>query len=102
VAKEGGTVTTYPLTYFESLLRRERDDAARVHEAHRLAAAEEALETIHGDPRHYGLCITCGRRIDSDRLTIVPATRYCEDHAERRPPDVASPRKTSVGLASSR
>lgn len=95
-------MTTYQLTYFESLLRRERDDAARIHEEHRLAAAEEALETIHGDPGHYGLCIACGRPIDSDRLSIVPATRYCEDDAERRPADVAHARNTSVGRASSR
>lgn len=95
-------MTTYQLTYFESLLRRERDDAANVHEAHRLAAADEALETIHDDPAHYGLCVTCGRPIDSDRLSIVPATHYCEDDAERRPVDVASRRDTSAGLASSR
>jgi RNA polymerase-binding transcription factor DksA len=95
-------VTTFQLTYFESLLRRERDAAARVHETHRLAAVEEALKTIHDNPSHYGLCVTCGHPIDSDRLSIVPATRYCEDHAERRPPDVASPRKASVGRASSR
>ena len=93
---------TFQLTYFEHLLERERYDAERLHEERKLAAVEEALETIHDDPAHYGLCVTCGRPIDSDRLSIVPATHYCEDDAERRPIDPARPRPTAIGRASSR
>jgi RNA polymerase-binding transcription factor DksA len=92
-------VRTNELAYFETLLKSECDDAALFHEEKRLVAAEKALETLHDDPAHYGLCVICGRPIDSDRLRIVPATRYCEDDAERRPAAVIGPRNTSVGRA---
>jgi RNA polymerase-binding transcription factor DksA len=74
----------YPLEFFDTLLTFERDHAARLHEDRKLAAVERAIETLHTDPAHYGLCIDCGRPIDSDRLRIVPTTQYCEDHAELR------------------
>ena len=82
-------MTTVQLTYYQGLLESERDHAARIHEDRKLAAVDHALETLHDDPAHYGLCVTCGRPIDSDRLRIVPATKYCEDDAERRPSALA-------------
>lgn len=78
-------MTTVQLTYYQGLLESERDYAARIHEEKKMAAVDYALETLHADPAHYGLCIVCGCPIDSDRLRIVPATLYCEDDAERRP-----------------
>lgn len=84
-------MTIYQLTYYETLLRDEREHAARVHEEKQLAALDRALETLHDDPERYGICVKCGRPIDSDRLRIVPATRYCEDDAERRPLAFAGP-----------
>jgi RNA polymerase-binding transcription factor DksA len=77
-------MTPYPLEYFDSLLTFERDHAARLHEDAKLAKVERAIETLHSDPAHYGICIDCGRQIDPDRLRIVPATQYCEDDAELR------------------
>jgi RNA polymerase-binding transcription factor DksA len=77
-------MTTYPLEYFDNLLAFERDHAARLHEDEKLAAVERAIETLHTDPEHYGICVDCGRQIDPDRLRIVPATRLCEDDAELR------------------
>jgi len=78
-------VTTLQVQYYESLLHDEREHAARLHEEKKVAARERALETLHNAPERYGICVKCGRPIDSDRLRIIPATRYCEDDAERRP-----------------
>jgi RNA polymerase-binding transcription factor DksA len=83
-------MTTYPLELFDGLLTAERDHALRVHEDRKLAAVERALDVLHHDPEHYGLCEICGRQIDPDRLRIVPATRHCEDDAERQPPSERS------------
>jgi RNA polymerase-binding transcription factor DksA len=82
-------MNTYPLEYFDSLLTFERDHAAELHENEKLAAVDRAIETLHRDPTHYGLCVICGLQIDPDRLRIVPATQYCEDDAEIRASSVA-------------
>lgn len=82
-------MTTRQIAYFETLLEHERDHAAEIHEATRLAAVERAIDQLHTDPEHYGICVECGRAIDSDRLRIVPTTRYCEDDAEMRSMAVA-------------
>lgn len=39
---------------------------------------EEALERV--ETEKYGRCETCGDDIDSERLQIRPAARYCVDH----------------------
>ena len=33
---------------------------------------------------NFGLCETCGRPIDPDRLEFMPGARYCIEHAARR------------------
>jgi RNA polymerase-binding transcription factor DksA len=77
-------MTTYPLEYFADLLTSERDHLAGMKDTWKLEAVERAIETLHTDPAHYGVCVACSRQIDPDRLRIVPATRYCEDDAELR------------------
>jgi RNA polymerase-binding transcription factor DksA len=43
---------------------------------------DAALERIEsGD---YGRCETCGKTISDERLEILPATRYCLEHAPRQ------------------
>lgn len=32
----------------------------------------------------YGYCVTCGERIQEERLDLVPATPFCREHAARR------------------
>ena len=34
------------------------------------------------DDGSFGVCRTCGARIDDERLEIRPETEYCRDHAE--------------------
>lgn len=88
-------MATYPLEYFGALLEHERDHAAHLHEDRKLAAVEHAIETLHTDPAHYGVCVTCGRQINPDRLRIVPATLYCEDDAGQPPVACASAHESS-------
>jgi RNA polymerase-binding transcription factor DksA len=82
-------MTTRQIEYFEGLLEQERDHAIEIHEEARVSAIRRAIDQLHTDPEHYGICIECGRPIDTDRLRIVPTTRYCEDDAELRSMAVA-------------
>ena len=50
-------------------------DAART-ELRMIAAA---LARLEGD--EYGFCVTCGERIDEERLDLIPATPFCRQHA---------------------
>jgi RNA polymerase-binding transcription factor DksA len=78
-------MTTRQAGYFETLLIEERAHAEAAHEGDLIVAVDEALDQLHTDPSQYGICAKCGRAIDPDRLRIVPATKYCEDDAERKP-----------------
>jgi DnaK suppressor protein len=78
-------MTTMQTDYFETLLLEERAHAAIAHESDLIDAVDRALDQLHSDPDRYGRCAKCGRPIDADRLRLVPATKYCEDDAERRP-----------------
>jgi RNA polymerase-binding transcription factor DksA len=82
-------MTTRQIEYFGTLLEQEQDHAIQTREGARVAAIRRAIDQLHTDPDHYGVCIECGRPIDTDRLRIVPTTRYCEDDAELRSMAVA-------------
>ena len=58
------------------------DDAAIVaRETAALTEVDEALRLMYEEPDRYGICTICGEQIAANRLEIVPATRYCEQHA---------------------
>lgn len=46
-----------------------------------LDEVEQALDKLSGDS--YGVCESCGARIDPVRLEAMPATRYCIDCASK-------------------
>jgi RNA polymerase-binding transcription factor DksA len=46
---------------------------------HEIAAARERVTA-----KTYGLCEDCGRAISDERLSAVPATRFCIEHAADR------------------
>ena len=46
-----------------------------------LAQVRDALRRIHVG--QYGICLDCGRPIESARLEAVPWTPYCRDDQER-------------------
>lgn len=59
----------------------EDDRALMSHTARELAELDEALRQLREDPLRFGLCATCGRVIPTERLRLVPSTRYCVTHA---------------------
>lgn len=42
-----------------------------------LYRVEEALRRLYKDPQAFGLCHSCGRLIDFERLEALPHARYC-------------------------
>ena len=59
----------------------EDDRALAVHTTRELAEIDRALERMHDDPEHFGICATCARPIPFERLRLVPGTRHCRAHA---------------------
>lgn len=55
--------------------------AVLTREALALADINRALQTLREHPERYGVCVSCGGRIDESRLEIVPATTHCARHA---------------------
>ncbi len=70
------------LTKYENgsaTLQRETSLSIRGRLNHQRDQVEEALQRL--DRGEYGLCQVCGRRIGDERLAMLPATRYCREHA---------------------
>ena len=44
-----------------------------------LYRVEEALRRLYKDPDNFGICHSCGLRIDFERLDALPHARYCID-----------------------
>jgi len=59
----------------------EDDRALMTHTARELAELDEALRQLRDDPLRFGVCATCGKAISTERLRLVPSTRYCVTHA---------------------
>jgi RNA polymerase-binding transcription factor DksA len=62
-------------------VRAEDDRALSVHTTRELAEIDRALDRMHDDPEHFGICATCARPIPFERLRLVPGTRHCRAHA---------------------
>lgn len=52
-------------------------------EGQRLAAIDEALDSLIRKPEDFGKCAACGNEISMERLDLVPWTQYCRDHQAR-------------------
>jgi DnaK suppressor protein len=59
----------------------EDDRALMSHTARELSELDEALRQLREDPLRFGVCATCGKSISTERLSLVPSTRYCVTHA---------------------
>ena len=44
-----------------------------------LYRVEEALRRLYKDPDNFGICHSCGKRIDFERLDALPHARFCID-----------------------
>jgi RNA polymerase-binding transcription factor DksA len=53
-----------------------------------LEDVERALRRL--DEGTYATCEACGRAIGEDRLTRLPLTRRCADHAQALAPDASA------------
>ena len=62
-------------------LDRQIDYSLEENSTHVLAAIDAALVRIESGT--YGLCITCGNRIDDDRLEAIPYVTQCIDCRRR-------------------
>lgn len=63
-------------------VEREQDDSVRNHAIAELAEVDAALERLAAG--EYGTCATCGVAIPSERLELLPQTRFCVDHQRAR------------------
>jgi len=61
----------------------EDDRALMSHTVRELTELDEALRQLRADPDRFGVCATCGKAIPTERLRLVPSTRYCVTHAPR-------------------
>jgi len=80
MTQELSAYDNHPGDLASELYEREKDIALNEHtELHRIAV-REALERM--EKGSYGDCVTCGQAIPYERLVVVPATRFCIEHAE--------------------
>lgn len=59
------------------------DEAIATREVAALAEIDAALRVLYDSPETYGICLKCGQAIDTARLELLPATRYCTSDASR-------------------
>jgi len=50
-------------------------------EGRRLYQIDEALQRLYRTPDEFGKCSVCGRRIEMERLEVIPETTLCAEHA---------------------
>lgn len=70
----------HPADMGTALFEREKDLALHEHAESELNKIEIALKAI--DEQTYGTCEVCGKDIPYDRLSAVPYTTFCIEHAE--------------------
>jgi RNA polymerase-binding protein DksA len=54
-----------------------------------LYRVEEALRRLYKDPDNFGICHSCGKPINFDRLDALPHARYCIDCKLKEEADAA-------------
>lgn len=59
--------------------QREQDRSIEERLDYEISEIDHALERI--ERGEYGKCEKCGKTMSDDRLEILPATRYCLEHA---------------------
>ena len=61
--------------------QREQDHSIEERLDYELSEIDDALQRV--ETGEYGKCERCGKTISDERLEILPATRYCLEHAPR-------------------
>lgn len=80
--EELSTIDNHPADLATELFEREKDMALKAHNEDELQKVEAALEAM--EKGTYGVCVTCGEDIPYDRLTAVPYTLFCIEHANAK------------------
>ena len=62
-------------------ITRDDDGAVAALARRELEEIDDALRILDQDPKRYGTCQICGRPIALGRLALLPATRFCQRHA---------------------
>lgn len=84
----------HPADMGTELYEREKDIALNEHAEKELEKINEALHAI--EEGTYGVCSVCGQSIPFERLTVVPTTDRCTQHAETESFDVNRPVEEAV------
>jgi len=72
----------HPADIATQTFQREQDHSIEERLEYEMAEVDHALEKISSG--EYGKCEQCGKTISDERLEILPATRYCLEHAPRQ------------------
>ena len=73
-------LTSYPLHLADhgtDAIEKEKELLLLSTEGRRLYEIDAALRRLYRDPERFGVCERCGRKIDFERLAIVPWARHC-------------------------
>jgi RNA polymerase-binding transcription factor DksA len=79
-AGDAGDLTSYPLHLADhgtDAIEKEKELLLLSTEGRRLYEIDAALRRLYRDPERFGVCERCGRKIDFERLAIVPWARHC-------------------------
>ncbi|MFF5994933.1 TraR/DksA C4-type zinc finger protein [Lysinibacillus sp. KU-BSD001] len=79
---ELSTIDNHPADLATELYEREKDMALKAHNNDELAKVNAALQAMEDGT--YGVCAKCQKDIPYDRLSAVPYTLFCIEHAEAR------------------
>ncbi len=70
-------------------MEREKQLLFASKEGRYLYRVEDALRRLYKEPAGFGLCHSCGKPIDFDRLDALPHARYCIDCKLKEEADAA-------------
>lgn len=72
-------IDNHPGDLGTEVYERGKDLALAEHHELQLTRIEDALQRIQDGS--YGICATCGKPIDYERLSAIPETAYCKEHS---------------------
>lgn len=84
----------HPADTATQTFQRERDQSIEERLEYELGEIDDAMERIESG--EYGKCEKCGKQISDERLEILPATRYCIEHAPRETGSLESGPETEI------
>ncbi|MFW6278728.1 MAG: TraR/DksA C4-type zinc finger protein [Bacillota bacterium] len=87
IKERSGELSSYdnhPADQASNTFDRERESGIQDNNRVLLDKTIQALEVIENQEQDYGICQNCGRKIDLERLKIVPHTFFCRECVAER------------------